>query len=275
MSAANRLIVSILLVAALAIGFWVMLLGPKREEATKLSAREGQLRVTLSEAQAKAAAAEEAKRKFPGDYRQLVVLGQAVPAGDETASLLVELNEVADSSQVKFTSLLLAGSGESGGAAPLPATEAAPPAEAPAGAVPASATVPPTEVAASVLPLGATIGPAGLGVMPYKLTFSGNFFEVAEFIKQIDSLVDAGEDELTVDGRLVTLDGFALNADMERGFPHLNATFAVTTYVTPPGQGAAAGATPTEPAPVAASTTSSSTETPTSSTEATPGSDAQ
>lgn len=267
MSAANRLIVSILIVAALAIAFWTLLLGPKREEATKLSAQEGQLRVTLSEAQAKAAAAEEAKRKFPGDYRQLVVLGQAVPAGDETASLLVELNEVADSSRIKFTSLLLSGSGESGGgAAPAPAAATAPPAEAPAGAVPASATVPPTEVAASVLPLGATIGPAGLGVMPYKLTFSGNFFEVAEFIKQIDSLVDAGEDKLAVDGRLVTLDGFALNADMERGFPHLNATFAVTTYVTPPNQGVAAGATPTEPAPVTASTTSS-TET--------PGSDAQ
>ena len=92
MGSSNRLIVSILAVAALAIGFWMLALGPKREEASELSGQVGQLQVALSEAQSKAAAAAAAQREFPVDYRQLVVLGQAVPAGDETASLLVELN---------------------------------------------------------------------------------------------------------------------------------------------------------------------------------------
>jgi Tfp pilus assembly protein PilO len=249
MSSSNRLIVSILLVAALALAFWTMALGPKREEANELASQVEQLHLSLTEAEGKASEAAAAKRAFPVDYRQLVVLGQAVPAGDETSSLLVELNHIAASSKVKFESIKLDSSGES--SAPAAAPAAAPPASSAPSAVPASLTVPPTEAAASVLPLGASLGPAGLAVMPYSLTFSGNFFQIADFIKGIDSLVHTGSPEVAVDGRLVTLDGFALNADPGGGFPRLNATFAVTTYVTPPTQGVIAGATATAPAPVA------------------------
>ncbi len=48
-------------------------------------------------------------------------------------------------------------------------------------------------------------------------------------------------------GRLVTLDGFALNGDSNLGFPHLDANFSVTTYLVPPSQGVTAGASPTAP----------------------------
>jgi Tfp pilus assembly protein PilO len=253
MSASNRTIISILVVAALAIAFWMLALGPKREEADELSSQADQQRLALSEAQSEIAVATTAKHAFPTDYRQLITLGQAVPAGDETSSLLVELNQVATNSKVKFDSIQLTGSGETAEAAAAPVAPAAPAPETPTSSptsVPASETVPPTEAAASLLPLGATIGTAGLGVMPYSLTFSGDFFHVADFIKGIDSLVSPGSTQVAVDGRLVTLDGFALNADPELEFPHLNATFAVTTYVTPPTQDVTAGATPTAPAPV-------------------------
>ena len=128
--------------------------------------------------------------------------------------------------------------------------------------------MPPTEAAASLLPLGATIGPAGLGVMPYDLTFSGNFFHVADFIRGIDSLVHTGKG-VGVDGRLVTLNGFALNAQTPPGFPDLNATFSVTTYLIPPSQGVTAGATPAAPAAAATATPTASTTSPpaTSSSE--------
>jgi len=250
MSASNRLIVSILLVVGLAIAFWVLALGPKREQADELGTQADQLQVSLEEAQLKAAQAEVAKREFPADYSQLVVLGKAVPASDETSSLLVQLNHVASGSEVKFNSILLTGTGETStpvtgsslGAVPPPA------ATAPSGAVQAAATVPPTEAAASVLPLGASIGTAGLAVMPYNLSFTGNFFHVADFIEGIDSLIQTGGSRVGVDGRLITLNGFALNANAKAGFPQLDATFVVTTYLTPPSQGVTAGATATAPA---------------------------
>jgi Tfp pilus assembly protein PilO len=233
----NRLIVAILIVAALAIGFWMVLLSPKREEASELSAKAGQLEASLSEARGRLAQAEAAKRAFPADYRQLVVLGKAVPQGDETSSLLVELSKVSSASKVKFNALTL----EQGGG-----TE-----ETTSSASPESAgTASPSEAAAALLPLGAAIGPAGLGVVPYNLKFSGSFFHVADFIAGIDSQVKT-TGRVDVEGRLVTLDGFSLTEDTERGFPYLNANFAVTAFVTPPSQGLTAG---TEPEPVSTET---------------------
>lgn len=252
-SSSNRLIVSILLVAALAIGFWMLALGPKREEAGELSGQAEQLQTTLAEAQSKAAEAATARHSFPTDYRQLVVLGQAVPAGDETSSLLVELNTIAGAAGVRFDEIQLESSGE---ASAIPAPEPVPSTESSTTGVPASSTVPPTEAAASLLPLGAAIGTAGLGVMPYHLTFSGNFFQIADFIRGIDSLVHTGSSNVAVDGRLITLSGFALNTEEEESegeqkpADYLKATFAVNTYITPPTQGITAGATPVAPAPI-------------------------
>jgi Tfp pilus assembly protein PilO len=263
-SSSSRLVVSVLVVVALAIGFWVLLLSPKREKAAELGTQADSLQVSLSEAQSQVTEAEAARQDFPSDYRQLVVLGKAVPVGDETSSLLVELGKVAARSKLDFESIQMnsSGGGEAAAVPVAPAPE--PPAETTTGestgATPASAAIPPTEAAASLLPLGASVGAAGLAVMPYSLDFKGDFFHIADFIKGIDSLVHPDGTTVAVDGRLVTLDGFSLTADPELDFPHLDATFSVTTYVTPPSVGLTAGATPTEPASVAE--TEESTETP-------------
>jgi Tfp pilus assembly protein PilO len=272
MSSSNRLIVAILVVTAVAVGFWILLLAPKREEANKLSGEVNALSVSLVEAQGRAAEAVAAREDFPVDYRQLVVLGQAVPASDETASLLIELNRVARESKVDFEGFQLSSEG-GGEAVAAPAPLPAPSTEAATGgassAVPAAATVPPTEVAAALMPLGATVGPAGLGVMPYDLTFTGSFFEVADFIAEIDSMVHTGDANVEVEGRLMTIDGFALSQEAaeEGDTSQLNATFSVTTYLVPPDQGVTAGATPTAPPPATTAPASESPAEPSESEE--------
>lgn len=258
MGSTNRLFISIAVVAALAIGFWVLLLGPKREQANELGTQIDSLHLSLEEAQGKAIEAEAAKRDFGTDYRQLVVLGKAVPAGDETASLLVQLNQIAVNSDVKFETFQLEGTGEAAAIATPTPTPAPTPTATPGSAVPAAATVPPTEVAAATMPLGASIGSAGLAVMPYSLSFRGDFFHVADFIHGIDRLVHTTNSKVAVDGRLITLNGFALSADGDRGFPYLEANFKVTTYLIPPGQGLTAGATPAEPVPAPSTATPAS-----------------
>lgn len=230
-SAANRAIIAMLVLAALAAAFWVLLLSPKREELGKLDAQVVELRTTLAQHQAEVVEAEAARAEFPAEYRRLVVLGKAVPGDDDVASLLVQVNRVAD---------------EAGGTlrdVELSATESSESAAPPA---PPGGTASATEVAASLMPLGAAIGPAGLGVMPYTLSFDGSFFEIADFIAGLDSLVDTGKGEVAVKGRLVTIDGFSLNA-LGEGFPALEASFSVTTYLTPPSQGVTGGATPGAP----------------------------
>jgi Tfp pilus assembly protein PilO len=262
MKSANRLIIATLAITMLAIAFWVLALSPKRQEAADLSAEVDQTRAALAEAQYRVTEALAAKREFPTDYRQLVVLGKAVPSSDDTSSLLVELNQIARDSKVTFNSIQLSSTsaGEAAPTAPAPVAPApVAPSAGPSSAVPAAASVPPTEAAASLLPLGATVGPAGLGVMPYNLDFSGDFFQVADFIRGIDSLVKTRTD-VAVDGRLVTLDGFALIPSAEEtGSSDLKASFAVTTYLTPPDQGVTAGATPAAPAAPSESPESSAT----------------
>jgi len=234
MGSSTRPIIAVFVIVALAIAFWVLALGPKREQADELGQQATQLTSSLETARGELVVAAAAKHAFPADYRQLVTLGQAVPNNDETASLLVELEQIAKETGVEFNSIQLGGEGEAA-AAPV------------ASSTSSTAPIPPTEVAASVMPLGAAVGSAGLAVMPYDIDFSGDFFQIADFISKVDSLVKPGRSKIAVDGRLMTIDGFSLSADTQRGFPHLNAAFSVTTYLTPPEQGVTAGATPSAP----------------------------
>lgn len=244
MSSTNRVIVAMLAVAALAIAFWMLLLSPKRSEVTKLdgdvATQEESLALHRSEAQQGLAA----ERDFPAQYQQLVVLGKAAPADSETASLLVQMNRIAKHAGVSFqTFVLLPGEGaEAEAPAEVPPPEGGEPASYPS----------PTEVAASTLPLGASIGPAGLAAMPYTLEFKGNFFQLADFIHGLDSLVETKNAEVDVTGRLVTINSFNLTGDSNVGFPQLEASFSVTTYLVPPALGVTGGATPTSPEPSAA-----------------------
>lgn len=252
----SKLIVSVLAVVVLAGAFWMLLLSPKREEAGKLEKRVEQLKSSLAQDQAEAANALAAKRQFSTNYSQLVVLGKAVPADSETASLLVQIQHISEKSHVRFEELTL----ESEGATAPPPVAAAPEGESAEGAaVTSEASVSPTEVAASATPLGATVGPAGLSAMPYTLTFTGNFFHMAEFIHGLDDLVKTTNTNVSVDGRLVTINGFSL-AIAPNEFPKLQASFSVTTYLTPPEQGLTAGATPA--GPEAATTTGAETSAP-------------
>lgn len=251
LSSSNLTMIGVLCLVVLGIGFYALALSPKREEASKLDAQAQQVKGSLAQHRGEIAAGEEARRDFSDEYQRLVVLGKAVPGDDDTASLFVQVTHIADQAKVRFSNLVL--SSEAAGEAAA-APEAAAPAPEASG-VPVS----PTEVAAATLPLGATVGPAGLGVMPYNLTFSGDFFQIADFIKGLDSMVETQNEKVTVDGRLLTVNGFSLQAAPKAEFPTLEANFSVTAYLTPPGEGLAGGATPespegTEAAPVATTT---------------------
>jgi Tfp pilus assembly protein PilO len=231
MKSTNALIVGMLAIAAIGIAFWVLAVSPKRDEVAKLSDEAGRLEASLALHRSEVEQGEAARSRFPRDYSQLAVLGKAVPQGSDTASLLVEISRIAERTGVEFQTIKLGSSGE----ATTPETPTA------------TGEVSPTEAEAALLPLGASIGSAGLGVMPYSLTFHGSFFKIADFIGEIDALVKTTNEKLAVDGRLITMDGFTLGADPNEGFPMLEGTFSVTTFVTPPEEEALAGATAEAP----------------------------
>jgi Tfp pilus assembly protein PilO len=268
----QRTILFVLPLAVAAIGFWLLAIAPKRDEASKLETEAIELESQVEEQRLAAETAEQAREDFPRAYRRVVVLGKAAPPDDDTSSLLVQLSRLSKNAGVEFGALQTSG-GEEGAEAPPPA-----PVQTPAdtasqdeqrveNADPAAAAAAPTEATAAQLPIGAQIGPAGLPVMRYSLTVSGTFFDLADFFAGVDDLVATRDDGwVGVRGRLITVDGFDLSSEpadataaagtdepaSDPTDPKLDATLTITTYLTPADEGVTAGAAPTGPAPVSA-----------------------
>ena len=249
MKSSDRMILVVIGVVGLVAAFWFMVLSPKREEVSTLDSEIATLEASVAEQQQLAATAEAAEQNYESDYRHLVTLGKAVPSDADTSSLFVEVQALADDAGIEFDSIKLANPP----AAPAPATPAAETTtdqnEGDAAATTALPVAAATEADAASLPLGAAVGPAGLPVMPYDVKFRGDFFEISDFMANLDSLVEPEGTQVGAIGRLFTVDGFALHVDESKGFPHLIADLHLTTYVTPESQGTTAGATPSAPAP--------------------------
>lgn len=265
MKGSDRIILIALPLVALTAAFWFLGLSPKREEAGELQERIESLNSSIAAAEDQIASAEAARDAFPRNYGTMVKLGRAVPEDGDQSTLIFDLAEMAGESKVKFRDFQLL----SGGTGAEAAVETAPTtstsgededsedsgSEAPGNAVseeatPAAATpAPATEATAANLPIGATVGAAGLPTMPYEFKFIGGFFNVADFFADLDDRVEVAARGPRVSGRLVTIDGFALTGDQMKGFPSVEANFAVTSYLVPAEQGLTVGANPAGPSP--------------------------
>jgi Tfp pilus assembly protein PilO len=240
----RAVLIAVPMVAAL-IGFWFLVLAPKYDEASELQTQIDSLQSSIDGSEAQIAAAEQARDDFSSNYAQLVKLGRAVPETSDQATFVYEISEIGRVNDLVFQNFEVLADGSGGGtASPAPT---APSNGAEGGqATPAVAT----EAAAAALPIGATVGPAGLPVMPYEVTFRGNFFDIADFMADLDGTVRTGDRTPKVQGRLMTVDSFVLTGNPAKGFPSVQADLALTTYIIPPEQGIAAGATPAGPQPV-------------------------
>jgi Tfp pilus assembly protein PilO len=270
----ERMIIVGVALVALAVGFYLMVLGPKRDKASELKDQVNQLHASITAAEQQASYGEQARKDFPKYYGRMVVLGKAVPAESDTASLLVQLNSLSDQSKVDLRAIALNGGGSEGGSgtatssapsaptSPTGAASTASTASTSSSAAPTSTTgssststaVPATEATAAALPIGSVVGPAGLPTFPYTLTLKGSYFDIGNFIGKIDGLVKpvSGGDQLSPDGRLLTVDGFGLKVLDLAASPQLDATFTVTAYSSGQ-QGLTAGASSSGPAPVSPS----------------------
>jgi Tfp pilus assembly protein PilO len=268
MKRTDRTILLLLPAVALAIGFYLLAISPKQKELGELDTQIDTLTSRVSAAETEVAAAEDARKSFGSNYSEIVSLGSAVPEDSDQATLIYELTKISADAGVQFRSFELADSGDVA-AEPAPAattttsTEDAPATadgtESTTTTTSESTTVSatPTEADAATLPIGATVGSAGLPVMPYKLRFNGSFFDMADFFASLDKSVDVVDTEVNpeVNGRLMTVNGFAMVGDPIHGFPLVQASVALNTYIVPADQGLSAGATPAGPTVAADETT--------------------
>ncbi len=220
MKATDRSILFGLLILGLLACFWFMLLAPKREEITKLDAEITQQEAAAAQAEQQAITYAKAKDSYRENYTTVMRLGKAVPADDDVRSLLVQLDATAQKSKVAFNSLALSG-GSSG-------TPGQPTAARPDGLAPAPGTVP--------------VGSAGFSAMPFTFAFSGSFFRLSDFFSRLERFVTVQNDNIDVTGRLLLLGSIAITpegGDLDR----LKAQIGASTYLVPPTEGVAGGAT--------------------------------
>jgi hypothetical protein len=231
MTLRDRVVILALAFVALVAAGWFLVLAPMRDQVGSLGAQIDAQRQAFASAQSDLAAGTEARREYARDYATVAQLGAAVPSDDGVASLLVQVQQAASASKVKFISLK---AGQSSGA-PAPAP---PP---PSGAAAA------TQATTATLPPGAAVGSAGFPTMPFAFAFGGNFFHLSDFIGRLERFLVVRNRELAVSGRFMTIDGIGLGAG-QQGFPQIDASVAATTYLLPPSQGLTNGATPSGPA---------------------------
>jgi hypothetical protein len=253
-------VTAVALVAAIA-AFWFLVLAPKRADVAKVHDAVAQAEARRATAESVAAVAQRTRNAYQRDYATLARLGKATPADDDVASLVYQLATLAHANKVDFRAVKLTGTADAPAPAPAPA---APAASSPSDPTAKSAdakdtTAAPTTPAAPAItqaPPGAVVGTAGLITLPFTFTFDGGYLPMQRMLGAIDRLAERSGNAISVRGRLVTVDGFALAAS-RLGFPKVQATVSATAYIVPTTEGITGGATPQGPAAGAVSQPSS------------------
>jgi Tfp pilus assembly protein PilO len=233
-----RIVLAAVLLAATVGAYWMFLLAPKRKEAADLGLKVGVAQAQVAQERATLAEYQKAQKNYKRNYETVVRLGKAVPADDDTRSLLVQLDTTAKRSGVDFANIDL---------------------QQTSGASTATATA---TTGQAVIPGAVTAG--AFSTMPFTFGFSGNYRTLSSFFSRVDRFVTVNGDSIHVHGRLLRIDSISLTPG-EGGWPAIRAQIGASTYVVPETSATAQGPAGTTPAGTATSTTTT-TSSPSTST---------
>jgi Tfp pilus assembly protein PilO len=211
-------------------GYWKLELSPKRAEAAKLEQQVATKQAELAQTQALIATYEGARAAYTQNYSTVLRLGKAIPADDDTRSLVVQLDAAARRSGVDFDTINL--NGGSSGASATTGTPVAP------GAVNAGA----------------------FSALPFSFKFTGNFGTLGNFLSRLERFVSLKGDEIAVSGRLMRVESIQLTRD-EGGWPGLSAEIGASSYIVPETQAVTDAAAAPGNTTAAAGTSSTTTGT--------------
>jgi Tfp pilus assembly protein PilO len=206
-------------------GYWKFALAPKRAEVASLDQEVASQQAQLAQTQTLIATYKGARDSYGTNYATVVRLGKAVPADDDTRSLLVQLNAAANRSAVDFDTINLNGSGGSS---------------------------PDGTSTAAVTPGAVNVG--SFSAMPFALSFSGDFDRLGNFFSRLEHFVSLKGDQIEVSGRLLRVESIQLQPG-DGGWPALTAAIGASAYLVPTTK-----ALP-DPATTAATTTTAAAST--------------
>jgi Tfp pilus assembly protein PilO len=214
----------ILIVAVLAVlavgGYWKLALAPKRAEAADLAHQVATADAQLAQSRSLLTTYQGAAAQYKTNFAAVVRLGKAVPADDDTRSLLVQLDATAKRAGATFNTIDV-GSGASAATTGAATTPVAP------GAVNAGS----------------------YSEMPFTLSFGGDFGTLENFVGRLQRFVTLKGDKILVNGRLMRVESIDVEPGAD-GWPSLMAKITASTYIVPDTSVTAApsgSSTPTTP----------------------------
>jgi Tfp pilus assembly protein PilO len=225
MTARDRTLLAVIAAIAALAGFWFLAIKPKRAEISTLEGQVATQTARLQTAQTTLSAGLAAKSAYPRNYATVSELGKALPADDDIASLLYQLDATSHGEHIDFKSI-------SRGSAAADSTSGS--SSSSTSSTGAAAT------SAASLPPGATVGTAGLATLPFSFTFSGSFFDLQHFLAGVQGFVRSTDSGVAVRGRLLTINGVSLVPDAG-DLSHIQAKIAATAYLAPSKETAQSG----------------------------------
>ena len=162
MTRSLKIVLPVALLVAMAAAAWFLVIAPKREEAARLSAEVAAADAELADLQAKVADYTKARERYPSDVATVTRLGKAVPADDDTGSLMVQLDSASRRSGVDFSSIQLTGDA--------------------AGAAPAAGTANQTVTPGATIPGAVVVPGSDVSTMPFTFAFEGDYFGLSSFL---------------------------------------------------------------------------------------------
>ena len=291
----DRKIILIIIPIVVLIGYWFLILGPKRDDLKTAQDEQAQAEQARDQAVAQAAQLEKARQTFAADYAAVVRLGKAIPSTVDSPSLLVQLDRASKGTHIDFSSVTFGERAQATvpTAAATPTTQgpAQPNGNAAAGGAPASTGLgSATESAGNAVNQGnqtstatdqasgggggttsttttttpttgaaPTATDATLDTVPLTFNFVGSYFDLADFFHRIKRFVYVANNSIFVRGRLLTIDTLSFapqpNATTGAASDQLTATVGATVYLSPQSEGATGGATAAGPAGSTTTTT--------------------
>jgi Tfp pilus assembly protein PilO len=206
----KRMIVATLMAGAVLLAaLWMLALAPKRAASAKVRSDLVTQEQRLSTASSELASYRTSHKQYPDLLAELRRLDEAVPSHGAIPALLRQLQRRARALKSDLSLVALKS------------------AAAPAG---------------SGLTPGATIGAGGLATLPFSFTYSGRYFDLVHVLAAARRAVSVKSGDLTIDGRLVTIEGLSFQRTTAES-PLIKAAVSGTAYIAtataPPAQTAA------------------------------------
>jgi type IV pilus assembly protein PilO len=106
MSSRNVILLGVLGLVVLVVAFYFLLLGPLLENLDQEADARDQRQATLAELQAEVARLEEVRRDSPELQRQLLELNKRIPTQPEVETLVVQIEDIAETAGVTQTQIV-------------------------------------------------------------------------------------------------------------------------------------------------------------------------